>query len=341
MDAVILAGGRGTRLRPLTDTRPKPLIPFMAEPFVIGLLRQLVQAGVDQATILVGSDASAWQPLVKAGASLGAQVRIQTERTPLDTAGACRQLFNSMSGTGRTGPVLVCNGDILTDLDYAALVRQHREAKAVATIHLVPVPDTSSFGVAVCDAEDRVTRFVEKPPPGTLAANTINGGTYVLDPSVFSEFPGDGPLSFERAVFPGLVDAGELVLGVEARGYWQDLGTPRRYLDGHRAVLEGRCAWPLTPGLRIFEATLVAIHESARVSSSATLGPMAVVGAGCMIGPGARIVDSVLHDRVNVGGGACISGGILGERVQIAARAVLVPGAVLRDHSVVTRVYGR
>lgn len=263
---------------------------------------------------------------------------IETEEVPLDTAGACRRF---LSGTSGTGPVLVCNGDILTDLDYAALVGLHEEAKAVATIHLVPVADTTSFGVVVCDPGGRVARFVEKPPPGTVAANTINAGTYVLERDALAAFPGDGPLSFERTVFPGLVQEGGLVLGVAAGAYWQDLGTPRRYLDGHRAVLEGRCAWPVDPGLRVDPETLVAVHESARVSASATLGPMAVLGAGCVIGPAARIVDSVLHDSVNVGGGAHINGCILGRGVQIAARAVLAAGAVLRDRSVVTRTYGR
>ena len=338
MQAVILVGGQGTRLRPLTDVRPKALVPFMGSPYAVGLLRRLRDAGVSAATFLVGRSADPWEPLAGLASDLGIGVAVETEERPLDTAGACRRLFRGWLGDD---PVLVCNGDVLTDVDYATLVKRHREARAIATLHLVRVEDTSTFGVVVCDPEGRVERFVEKPPRGTLAADTINAGTYVLQPSVFDGFPGDGPLSFERAVFPGLVEGGATVLGVPAGGYWQDLGTPRRYLDGHRAVLEGRCDWPSTPGLRQIEGTLVAVHETARVSSHALLGPMAVVDEDCVIGPGAQVVDSVLHPGVQVGGGAFVSGAILGPRVYIAARAVLGPGTVLRDRTVVTRVYGR
>jgi mannose-1-phosphate guanylyltransferase len=336
--AVILAGGRGTRLRPLTDVRPKPLIPFMGAPFAVGLLHRLRDAGIDRATFLVGAAAAPWHGLIARGEALGVTVTLMTEETPLDTAGACRRL---LSQTRDRGPVLVCNGDILTDLDYAALVARHEAAGADATIHLQRVEDTASFGVVVCDAAGRVERFVEKPPPGTLAADTVNAGTYVLSPDVFEEFPGDGPLSFERTVFPGLVAAGRDVLGVPADVYWQDLGTRARYLDGHRAVLGGRCAWPLAPGLQRVTGTLIAVHESARVCTSAVLGPMAVVGARCVIGPAARIVDSVLHEAVHLGSGVCMNGAIRGSGVQIAARAVLEQGAILRDRSVVVRAYGR
>ncbi|MGH8905534.1 MAG: sugar phosphate nucleotidyltransferase [Egibacteraceae bacterium] len=336
--AVILVGGRGTRLRPLTDIRPKALLPFMGAPFAVGLLRRLLQAGIDRATFLVGADAAPWRDLARQGGELGVAVAVETEETPLDTAGALRRLLGRASDRD---PVLVCNGDILTDVDYAALLKRHEAAGAAATIHLERIDDTSSFGVVACDAEGRVERFVEKPPPGTLDADTVNAGTYVLEPDALAGFPGDGPLSFERTVFPGLVASGRGVIGVSAGAYWQDLGTPSRYLDGHRAVLEGRCAWPAAPGLRAIDGTLIAVHESARVSSSAVLGPMAVVGAGCVIGPGVRIIDSVLHDRVNVGGGAHMNGAILGAGVQIAARAVLEQGAILRDRSVVVRAYGR
>jgi NDP-sugar pyrophosphorylase family protein len=336
--AVILVGGQGTRLRPLTDVRPKALIPFMGAPYAAGLLRRLRDAGVTEATFLVGRSAEPWEPVSALASELGIRAAVETEETPLDTAGACRRLFQRGE---LVDPVLVCNGDVLTDVDYAAIVKRHRDAGATATLHLVRIEDTSAFGVVVCDGDGRVERFVEKPAPDTLAADTINAGTYVLEPDAFDGFPGDGPLSFERVVFPGLVEAGATVLGVAAGGYWQDLGTPARYLEGHRAVLEGRCDWPRAPGLQQIEGTTVAVHDTAKVSSAALLGPMAVVGAGCVIGPGAQVINTVLHDDVHVGGGAFVSGSILGPLVLIAARAVLSPGTVLRDHTVVTRVYGR
>lgn len=342
MHAVILAGGKGTRLRPLTDTRPKPLVPFLGEAFAVGLLRRLRDAGCARATVLVGADATPWQPLVAAGASLGIPVRMETEDTPLDTAGAARRLLRRPEPDSREAHrdprdgelTLVCNGDILTDLDYRELVERHEAAKATVTIALSRVEDTTSFGVVECDADGFVGRFVEKPPPGTLDADTVNAGTYVLSGDALAAFPGDGPLSFEREVFPGLLERGAVLLGVASDAYWQDLGTPERYLAAHRDALDGRCAWPLAPGLRV-EAGPAAIHESARLSPDADVGPYSVVGAEVVIGPGARVAGSVLHAGVRVGAEAQLRDVILGERVVVGDGAILGAGTVLGDDAVV------
>jgi mannose-1-phosphate guanylyltransferase len=322
MRAVVLAGGGGTRLRPLTDTLPKPMLPFMGAPFAAGLLRRLAAAGFDDVTFLVGRDAESW---------VGLPATVVTEETPLDTAGAARRLLRDARGEA---PVLVCNGDVLTDLDYGALVAAHHDAGAVATIALTRVADTSSFGVVVCDPDGRVEQFVEKPPPGTLDADTVNAGTYVLAPDAFAEFPGDGPLSFERDVFPGLLSAGRRLLGVAADAYWQDLGTPARYLDGHRAVLEGRCAWPLGEGMRLV-AGRAAVHDSAEVADGSDLGANVVVGAGCVIEGGARLADAVLHERVRVGEEAQVRRAVLGEGAVVGEAAVVGPDAVLAAGQVV------
>lgn len=318
MRAVILAGGQGTRLRPLTDTRPKPLVPFMGEPFALGLLRRLAQAGVRQADFLVGADAAPFAPLRQAGERAGVAVAVRTEETPLDTAGAVRRLF----AEGLNAPALVCNGDILTDLDYAALLAAHRGADAVATLALTRVSDTTSFGVVVCDPAGRVQRFVEKPPAGTEQADTVNAGTYVLSPDLFDGFPGDGPLSFERAVFPGLLEQRRTLLGVPSDAYWQDLGTPRRYLDGHRAVLDGRCDWPGDPLLER-RAGAVAVHRDAKVDASAKLGPGTVILAHCSVGAGARLADSVLLEGALVGDRAMVRGSILCEVASVEPAAAL------------------
>ncbi|HWH31461.1 MAG TPA: NDP-sugar synthase [Egibacteraceae bacterium] len=319
MRAVILAGGQGTRLRPLTDSRPKPLVPFMGEPFALGLLRRLADIGVTRADFLVGDDAAPFAPLHAAGERAGVEVAVRTEESPLDTAGAVRRLF--AEGAGEQ-PVLVCNGDILTDLDYAGLVRAHGDSGADATLALTRVADTSSFGVVVCRADGRVERFVEKPPPGTLDADTVNAGTYVLAPDVFDAFPGDGPLSFEREVFPGLLEAGRTLLGVTSDAYWQDLGTPRRYLDGHRAVLDGRCDWPGDPLLER-RGGEVAVHRDAKVDPSAKLGPGTVILAHCTIGAGARLTDSVLLEGALVGDRAMVRGSILCEVASVEPAAAL------------------
>jgi mannose-1-phosphate guanylyltransferase len=326
MRAIVLAGGKGTRLRPLTDATPKPLLPFMGEAFAVGVARRLEAAGFDEVTFLVGADPGPWE-------AVGLQA--VTEEEPLDTAGAARRL---LAGQGRR-PVIVCNGDVLTDIDYAALREAHEEAGAVATIALTRVEDTSTFGVVVCGEDGRVERFVEKPAPGTIATDTVNAGTYVLSPAAFNRFPGDGSLSFERDVFPGLLDADAVVLGVASDAFWADLGTPERYLAGHRAVLDGRCEWPLADGMELGDGA-VAVHASAEVHEAADLGAGVVVGAGCVIGAGARLADTVLHDGVRIGPEAQVRKAILGAGVQVGEAAVVGPDTVLAPGGAVP-AYGR
>ena len=328
MHAVVLAGGKGTRLRPLTDTRPKPLLPFVGDPFAVGLLRRLTQAGVNAVTFLVGDDAAPWSGL--RDAVDGVRVRVVTEEVPLDTAGAARRLFHE---GGVDGPVLVCNGDICTDVDLGAALAAHEAAGATATIVLTRVVDTSAFGVVVRDAAGLVERFVEKPPPGTIDENTVNAGTYILAPEAFAGLPGDGPLSFERKVFPGLVEAGRVVLGVDLPAYWQDLGTPARYLDGHRDVLEGRCAWPVGEGLET-RAPGVLVHATAEVDPAGTLEAPVVVGAHARVGARAVVGDAVLHARAVVEAGATVRRSILGEGARIPEGFVVPPGTVLGDGEV-------
>jgi mannose-1-phosphate guanylyltransferase len=323
MEAIVLAGGRGTRLRPLTDTLPKPLVPFMGEPYAAGLLRRLVGIGAKRATFLVGQEAEPWQPLLPLGEQVGIDVVVLTEEQPLDTAGAARRLLSAGVGDD----VLVCNGDILTDLDLADLLAAHRAAEAVATLALTRVPDTRAFGVVITDPSGRVQRFVEKPEPGTVDADTINAGTYGLAPNVFDRFPGDGPLSFERTVFPQLVEAGEIVLGLVSDAHWADLGTPARYLAGHRAVLEGVCNWPTGPGMRREGSALV--HETARIAHDAVLGSGTVVGAHSQVGSGAHVEHSVLHERVWIGARARVYQAILGQGSVVAEGVTVGPDRVV------------
>lgn len=320
MHAVILAGGQGSRLRPITDTQPKPMLPFFGVPFLVGVLHRLAAAGGIRVSLLVGASKQPWLPLVSAGFEIGVDVSVICERTPLATAGACRRLLRS-SPPGES--VLVCNGDVLTDLDYGALATTHRDAGVAVTVALARVADPSRFGVIECDADGLVKGCVEKPSPGSTAVDTVNAGTYLLKPEVFSAFPGDGPLSFERDVLPGLLAAGTAMLGVVGDCYWQDLGTRRGYLDGHQAVMAGQCRWPVSGGLA-FTAPSVAVHPTATVDPTAVLGPMAVIGAGCVIGPGASVTDSVLHQGVVVGAGARVTGTVMGShsRLPDAGRAI-------------------
>lgn len=326
MRALILAGGRGTRLRPLTDTRPKPLMPFMGAPFAAGLLERLRDAGCARATFLVGAHAEPFDALHTLGAALGLAVDVCTEEVALDTAGAVRRALDG------TEPVLVCNGDILTDLDYGRLLAAHREADAAATIALTRVVDTSAFGVVVTAPDGQVRRFVEKPAPGTVDADTINAGTYVLEPRALRAFPGDGPLSFEQEVFPALLGTGLHAWSSEA--YWADLGTPARYRAGHAAVLTGACRWPVPSAMRLSsEAT--AVHERARVEPSARLEAPAVVGDGAAVGDGAHLTDVVVLDGAVIGARVRASGVVIGVDASVGDDARLGDDTVVGDGGMV------
>lgn len=312
MQAVVVAGGLGTRLRPLTDRTPKPLLPLLGVPFVYGLIGQLANANVTELTLLVGADPAPWREAGPIGAALGVRVETQPEPAPLGTAGGCRDLFRRRPPAE---PVIVCNADVLCEFDCLKLVKAHHRRGVAATVAVARATDPSSFGVLVLGEDGLGQRFVEKPPPGTEPADTVNIGGYLLDPDAFAGLGTDGPLSFEHDVLPALI-ARRSLLGVVTDRYWQDLGTLAGYLEAHRAVLDGRCRWPVPAE---FEPTAGgrAVHATARVTG-AQIGPMAVIGAGSVVAPGARIVNSVLHDDVRVGAGAQIVGSVLGEGTRIA-----------------------
>ena len=345
-DAMIVAGGAGTRLRPLTDTTPKPLLAFCGEPFLAGVLRRLVPVGVERVWLVVGADPSPFTVLDPVAAELGLELIAVPEPAPLDTAGGVRSVIDRCPGS-----VLVLNGDVLTDLDLAEVVQHHDAARADATLVLTRVEDTSAFGVCVLDGT-RVTGFVEKPAPGTLPGqDTVNAGTYVLAPGVLDRFE-VGRLSFEREVFPTLVAEGARVEGLVSDAVWADLGTPERYLDGHRKALRGELAWPAGPGTEpdvdgVRRGAHVEVHEDAevvgpvllcdgaRVAARARVGPDVVVGARAVIGPDAAVRDTVLGAEVVVGADAQVTACATGPGARIAVGIAVEGPALIADGAVV------
>ena len=337
-EAMIVAGGAGTRLRPLTDTTPKPLLPFCGEPFLAGVLVRLAEAGVRRVWLVVGDDPSPFMVLRPLARSHGMELEAVPEPEPLDTAGGVRSVIERCDGS-----VFVLNGDVLTDVDLGAVGRGHLDAGADATLVLTRVEDTSTFGVCVLDG-DRVSGFVEKPPPGTLPGqDAINAGTYVLQPDAMLRFP-QGRLSFEREVFPGLVSDGALVRGVVSDAVWADLGTPERYLEGHRLALAGSLRWPALmavppDGDGVHRQHDVEVADAARlqgpvllgtgttIASGAQVGPDVVLGAGCRIGAGAVISDSVLGAGTVVETGATVRGLVTGTAARVG-EGVSVDGPV-------------
>lgn len=341
-DAMIVAGGAGTRLRPLTETTPKPLLPFCGAPFLSGVIRRLAMVGVDRVLLVVGADTAPFERLRDDALAHGVELAMVPEPTPLDTAGGVRAALDQVRGT-----FLVLNGDILTDVDLRAVTATHARAGAAATLVLTRVVDTSSYGVCVRDGT-RIVDFVEKPAPGTLPGqDTINAGTYVLQPEALARFP-QGRLSFERTVFPDLVAAGEHVEGHVDAGVWADLGTPERFRFGHRLALDGALAWP---PLADVPATADGVHRATdvelapdavvtgpvlllagvRVAAGARIGPHVVLGAGATVGAGAEVVDTVAFDRARIGAGARVGGALLGTAATIGDDATVPADVVLGD----------
>ncbi|TVR35483.1 MAG: NDP-sugar synthase [Nitriliruptor sp.] len=341
-DAMIVAGGQGTRLRPLTLTTPKPLLPLCGLPFLSGVIRNLAAIGVDRVLLVVGRDPSPFMVLRADAAAFGVTVEAVPEPEPLDTAGGVRAALDQVRGT-----FLVLNGDILTGLDLAHLVDAHQTSGATATLALTRVEDTSAFGVCVLEGT-RIVDFVEKPPPGSLPGqDAVNAGTYVLEPDALARFP-LGRLSFERQVFPGLVEAGEMVQGVVSDAVWADLGTPRRLLDGQRMVLDGGIEWPApSPVLADTDAARrrsdievassaeirgpVSLLPGTSIAAGATVGPHVVIGSGSRVGRGTSIRDSLLLDGCMIGSDVEVEAALLGHRVVIGDRGRLRGEVVVGD----------
>jgi len=339
--ALIVAGGRGTRLLPLTTDVPKPMLPFCGAPMLAGIARRLAAHGVERIGLIVGADTAPFAALVPMLAPHGLEVFLVPEPTPLDTAGGVRAATLDLDE-----PVLVLNGDVLSDLDVASLARRHVEVEAAVTISLTRVADTSTFGVCVLEGH-RITAFVEKPEPGTLPGHdTVNAGAYVLAPGVLQQFP-EGPLSFERQVFPALLAAGATIVGEVHEGVWTDLGTPERLLAGQRLVLDGALAWPplddLTvdadvEGVRVGRDVQVApdarldapvvLGDGVRVEAGAAVGPYVVAAPGVRIGARSDVAHTLLSEAVAIGEGATVVDSLLAERADVPAGSE-VGGATL------------
>jgi NDP-sugar pyrophosphorylase family protein len=308
MKAVVLVGGEGTRLRPLTETIPKPLIPLMDRRFLDSVLDHLVRHGVDEVVMSSPYLEETFGPFL---ASRGGRPKVTwiTEETALGTGGA---IVNALEHVGYE-PFLALNGDILTDLDLTAMLAFHREREAVATIALTRVDDARPFGLVPTADDGRVIEFREKPIE--RVAGDVNAGTYVLDPSSLAGWSADRAISIEREIFPSMIASGRRVYGYLSHGYWMDLGTPEKYLQAHFDILDARVEGERYPA--------PFVSERARIDPGATLGRLVVVGAGASVAAGARVDGSVLHPGAVVGGGATVEGSIVGPAARVGDGATV------------------
>jgi NDP-sugar pyrophosphorylase family protein len=347
MRAVILAGGEGTRLRPLTLTTPKPVVPVVDRPFLRHQLDLLARAGVREVVFSVAYRPERIEAVFGDGSALGLRIRYAVEDTPLGTGGAVRNAWPLLDE--RT---IVLNGDVLTDVDLGAVVARHDAEGASATILLTPVPNPAAYGLVETDSAGRVLRFREKPRPDQITTDTINAGIYVLETRILDLMPGGVNHSIERAFFPALLARGDLVLGPVHRGYWIDIGTPEKYLQVHRDILSRRFPVPLDgepraggfvhPAARVSPEALLEgpfyVGPGCEVEAGARLGPDAVLVADVRVRTGASLRDSVLWRGVEAGPDCEVQGSLIGPGVRLGRKsvvrqAVLGEGSVVSDYS--------
>jgi mannose-1-phosphate guanylyltransferase len=340
LQALILAGGEGTRLRPLTSTMPKPVVPLVDRPFIVYMLEWLRGHGVDEAILSCGFMADGVRSVLGDGAALGIRLRYVEEPRPLGTGGALKFAEDLLAPR-----FFMLNGDVLTDIDLTEQLRQHERTGALATLALMPVEDPSAYGLVRRDADLSVTEFVEKPSPEEIDTNLINAGAYILEREVLEAMaPAGTRISIERDVFPSLVDNG--LFGYEASGYWLDIGTPQRYLQATFDILEGEVSTEVGRRLAAAGGTLregdaaatdgtvhapALVGEGSRLAAGAILGGRTVLGRGVTVAAGVHIDSAVLLDGCEVAADSRINSAIIGPGVRIGEHCRIEGGAVLGE----------
>lgn len=339
MKAIVLVGGEGTRLRPLTLSTPKQMLPLLGQPMIERVLSQLKLHGIDEAVLSLGYLPDAFRSAYPSGQAAGLSLSYAVEPTPLDTAGAVRFAaeFADIDDT-----FVVVNGDVLTDLNVRALIEFHREHGAQGTIALKPVADPSAFGVVPTDEKGRVIAFVEKPSREDAPSDLINAGTYVLEPAVLERIPKGRRVSIERETFPQMVRDG-LLFALPEDTYWLDAGTPAAYLQAHMDYLDGKRRGPIGSGLVEIGVDLwvegnplingevsgpCAVFSGANIAEGARI-ERSVLGAGSCVEQGATVIDSILMPGARVAQRSKVVGSILGPRSTVGERCELRSISVL------------
>jgi NDP-sugar pyrophosphorylase family protein len=309
--AVVLVGGEGTRLRPLTLTTPKPLLPIANVAFLERQLTWLGAHGVDEVVLSLGYLPDAFTEHFADERFGDIKLRFVVEHEPLGTAGGIR-----FAAEGIDERLLVCNGDVLTDLDLGEILRFHDERGAAATIALTQVADPSAFGVVPTRDDGEVVAFVEKPPRGQAPTDWINAGTYVLEPEVLGRIPPRLTVSIERETFPRMLDRPGRLYAMRSSAYWLDIGTPQKYLEAQLDVASGKLGTPPTPGTTE-DRPGVWIEPGVEIDPDAIVIGPSVIGAGASIAAGARVEASMVGRSATVGAGASV------------LRSVLLPGVAI------------
>ena len=325
IEAVVLVGGRGTRLRPLTIDTPKPMLPTAGVPFTAHQLARARDAGVGHVVLATSYRPEVFARGIGDGAALGLRIDYANEDQPLGTGGGIRNVTPLLE-SGALDPVIVLNSDILSSHDIAAQVDAHVAAAADVSLHLTEVVDPRAFGCVPTDPDGRVTAFLEKTPEPVT--NHINAGCYVFTRRVIDQIPTGRPVSVERETFPGLLSAGAVVLGYSEPGYWLDVGTLATFVRGACDLVLGRLASSVLPGPTGESLVL----PGACIADGAVLSGGTTAGAGAVVGTGARVEGSVLLDGAFIGDGAVVRGSVVGRESHVGARTVL-DGVMVGDRA--------
>ncbi len=322
MKAVILAGGKATRLLPITDNLPKAMVPVLDTPLLEHLIQHLRRHQITEIILALGNLAGPITAYFSDGSRFGVKLNYAIENTPLGTAGGIKNAERFLNET-----FIALNGDVFTDLDITAMLAFHREKRATATIALTRVEDPTSFGVIETDIEGRVLSFREKPSRGEITGNMINAGTYILEPEVLTLIPAGTQVSIEREVFPSLLSHGTPVYAYPSSGYWLDIGTHEKYLQVHRDLLSGKCPqYALDLGHGVFIGAGCNLHPSAHIT-----GPV-VIGANCLIGREVKLIGpSVIGAGCNIMRNSIVDSSILWPNTHVGPRAI-VKHSILADH---------
>ncbi|MFF1694454.1 sugar phosphate nucleotidyltransferase [Streptomyces sp. NPDC058257] len=325
-EAILLVGGKGTRLRPLTVHTPKPMVPAAGVPFLTHQLARARAAGVEHIVLATSYLAEVFEPYFGDGSELGLHIEYVTETEPLGTGGAIRNVASRLR-SGPDDPVLIFNGDILTGLDIRALVTTHEESGADVSLHLTKVDDPRAYGLVPTDGTGRVQAFLEKPQtPEEIVTDQINAGAYVFRRSVIDTIPAGRPVSVERETFPDLLASGAHLQGMVDSTYWLDLGTPQAFVRGSADLVLGRAPSPAIPG-RCGDRLIL---PTATVAPDAKLTGGSVVGEDAVVGEGARVDGSTVLAGAVVEPNAVITDSLVGAGARVGARTVLA-GAVIGD----------
>ncbi|GII03407.1 mannose-1-phosphate guanyltransferase [Planobispora takensis] len=346
MKAVVMAGGEGTRLRPMTANQPKPLLPVVNRPIMEHVLRLLKRHGLTETVVTVQFLAALVRNYFGDGDELGMNLYYATEERPLGTAGSVKNAADEL----RDAPFMVISGDALTDIDLTDMIRFHRENGALVTIGLKRVPNPLEFGIVIVDEQGRVERFLEKPTWGQVFSDTVNTGIYVMEPEVLDEVSADGPVDWSADVFPELLKRGAPLFGYVAEGYWEDVGTHESYLRVQADVLSGRVkvdigAFELSPGVWVAEGAVVDpdailkgplyVGDYAKVEAGAELREYTVLGSNAVVREGAFLHRAVVHDNVYVGPSTHLRGCVIGKNTDLMTGARVEENAVVGDECII------